>query len=292
MSYDTTQQFHITGKLYVWQQQPVQEFSMTDDFSCLNIFNGDIACKLGLECGITGETLVWRETYLEGPLLETDDLHLFRSVRAEFLSQFDELEGVGSERLYRHLQKMDETLLELPENSRLMLWFDCCMFDQTMLMRILYLLAQRKTPLRQVFLYCCKTNILTAEDFLRGSSESVRLADNDLEVASQAWKLYVQKDSGAMREFAGKADFRNLAAMKKALLRCAEEVPDANGLNRSQKQILQLVAAGRHSFEEIFKALGQLEEYPFLGDTACKRYLEYLTGKGLLICKNGIFKKP
>ena len=43
--------------------------------------------------------------------------------------------------------------------------------------------------------------------------------------------------------------------MKKALLRCADELPDTKGLTRSQRQILQLVAAKKSSFREIFTGL-------------------------------------
>ena len=251
----------------------------------LNIFNGDIACELGRKCGLAGEHLVWRETYLEGPLLETDDLHLFRSARAEFLSNFTEVESIGCERLYRYLQKLDDTLFALSENSKLMLWFDSCIFDQTMLMRILYLLAQRKNSMPRVFLYCCSGNVLTAYDFQRGGAESIQLATDDLQTAARAWKLFCRQDADSMRLWTEEGNFSNLPAMKKALIRCAEEVPDAGGLNRTRRQILQVVAAGKSSFTEIFKALGELEDLPFLGDTACQRHLDYLTSQGFIVCR-------
>ena len=258
----------------------------------LNIFNGDITCDIWRKCGGAEEYLVWRETYLEGPLPETDDLHFFRSARAEFLSHFAEVEEIGCEQLYRYLQKLDEALFALPENARLMLWFDSCIFDQTMLMRILYLLAQRKNSMPQIFLYCCSGNVLTADDFQRGRAECIRLSNDDLQTAAVAWKHFCRKDAGAMQLVAEQGDFHNLPAMKNALIRCAEEVPDASGLNRTRKQILQLVAAGKSSFAEIFKALGGLEDLPFLGDTACQRHLDYLTDRGLLVCENAKYYIP
>ena len=51
----------------------------------LHILNGDCAQKLWAQCGFTAPCIVWRETYLEGPLPDTEDLHLFREARAEFL---------------------------------------------------------------------------------------------------------------------------------------------------------------------------------------------------------------
>ena len=80
--------------------------------------------------------------------------------------------------------------------------------------------------------------------------------------------------------------------MKKALLRCAEELPGADGLNRTQKQILQILSMGKRSFEEIFSGLDAFEEYPFLGDTACLRLLDDLQKKGLLEITDFLYQLP
>ena len=61
----------------------------------LHILNGDLAFELWKNCGYPAQGLVWRETYLEGPLPDTDDLDVFRNARAEYLSRFDELAGIG-----------------------------------------------------------------------------------------------------------------------------------------------------------------------------------------------------
>ena len=68
--------------------------------------------------------------------------------------------------------------------------------------------------------------------------------------------------------------------MKKALRRCADEIPDQESLTRTQRQILQILSQKSCSFVEIFQALDEFEEYPFLGDTACQRLLNDLVKKG------------
>ena len=83
----------------------------------LHILNGDYAAKLLRKCIDSGEALVWRETYLEGPLPEVEDLHLFRKARAEFLSGFAEISHIGYDALYKHLKSLEDAVLELPENS-------------------------------------------------------------------------------------------------------------------------------------------------------------------------------
>ena len=252
----------------------------------LHILNGDNALALLQKCGFDGNSLVWRETYIEGPLPDTADLHVFRTARAGFLIQFAELKDINFSRMYQHLKKMDDTLLELSENSAITLWFDSCMFDQTLLMRILYLLFLKKCR-HDIYLYCCDNYCLKEEDFRTGDSQKVRLLPQDLEVAAKAWRLFVQKDAKGMIRCAEQENFERLSKMKNALFRCAEEVPDSDGLNRTQRQILAMTAKKSLSFPEIFKTLPDFEEYPFLGDTACLRLLDELVQKGLLKCRNG-----
>ncbi len=248
----------------------------------LHILNGDCSLALWEKCAFNANSLVWRETYLEGPLPDGGDLALFRDARAEYLSRFAEIADIGKERLCKHLQKMDEAVLNLPQSAVLMLWFDGCIFDQTILMRILYLLSQKGRALPEIFLYCCESNCLTMEDFQKGAAAKVRLTEMDLAYGALAWQAFARKDAKAMEQLAGEKNFSNLPQMKKALRRCAEEVPGADGLNRTQRQILQIAAKERCTFREIFTNLSAFEENPFLGDTACLRLLDDMCRRGLL----------
>ena len=251
----------------------------------LHIFNGDCAFELWRKCGFSAPHLVWRETYLEGPLPDTDDLHAFRLARAEFLASFDELQHLDFERLYRHLQQMDDTLLALSAADELMLWFDSCIFDQTLLMRILYLLQKQTTPLPEIFLYCCAGNVLQSDDFQRAELHKIRLQETDLQIAAAAWQFWARRDAAGLRQLFVQENFERLTAMQNALLRCAEEIPDcADGFTRTERQILEILREKNRSFSEIFQTLKTFEELPFLGDTACKRILNDLLRKGKLQC--------
>ena len=254
---------------------------MTEIGTELHILNGDYALDLWKQCGFTGQSLVWRETYLEGPLPDTDDLDVFRAARAEYLSHFVELANMDKSRICRHLQRMDGTVLALPDKSRVMLWFDSCIFDQTILMRIMYLLGRIKTDVK-AFLYCCDGNYLRINDFKNGEFQSIPLLPYDLKVAEEAWALFIRNDADGLRRLVERERFERLPKMRKALLRCVDEMLDRNGLTRTQRQILRLVAEGQHSFMGIFKGLDAFEEYPFLGDTACQRQLDLLVQKGFL----------
>ena len=248
----------------------------------LHILNGDFALAHWKKASLPGEGLVWRETYLEGPLPETEDLHTFRTARAAYLSTFAELSQVDVSRLYNHLKVLDESVLDLVESASVTLWFDSCIFDQTLLMRILYLFSRREKLPAQIFLYCCPGNCLTAEDFSKGTAEKRLLDSQDVYLAAKAWLAYQHRDGNAMVHLAQEGNFERMPAMQKALLRCAKELPDHEGLIQTQRNILQIVEQKPSSFIEIFKALDQFEELPFLGDTACQRLIDDLISKGLL----------
>ena len=252
----------------------------------LHILNGDQALKLWEKCSFPGEALVWRETYLEGPLPDTEDLHTFRSARAAFLATFKETEGIGVDRLYSHLQRMDDTLLERSGKGDLMLWFDGCLFDQTLLMRILYLLNSQKNK-GNVFLYCSDNNCLTLDDFCQGKRDRLCLTAEELRAAARGWLLYQRRDGAGLKQLACQQILDRLPRLQEALCRSAEEFPDGQGLTRTQRRILQLVGAGKSSFKEIFTGLDAFEKYPLLGDTACQRLLDHLTERRLLTCTAG-----
>ena len=257
--------------------------------TALHILNGDHAAELWKQCGFRGRSLVWRETYLEGPLPDTDDLGVFREARAEFLSHFAELSGIGKAALHRHLVKMEEAILSLPGGAVLRLWFDSCLFDQTILMRILSLLDRNENAVN-VFSYCCDGNCLKKADFMKG--KPVRLQPHDRKAAAEAWTLFVRKDADGIMQLLAREPFARLPKMKKALLRCVDEFPDREGLTGTRRQILQLVSAGRHAFREIFDGQAELEEYPFLGDTACRRLLEQMVREGFLIRRGDRYELP
>ena len=103
------------------------------------------------------------------------------------------------------------------------------MFDQTILMRILSLLARSNTEI-SVFLYCCDGNCLGKTDFMQGDSGKVQLRSHDCQSAGEAWTLFIRKDADGIMRLLEREPFERLPKMKNALLRCIDEFPDRNGL--------------------------------------------------------------
>ena len=114
----------------------------------------------------------------------------------------------------------------------------------------------------------------------------VRLQTKDLLLAGAAWQHWIRRDADALRQLSAQENFERLPKMQNALLRCAEEIPDADGLTRTERQILQLLNNGSLTFDEIFNGLKKFEPLPFLGDTACRRILNDLQRRNIVDCCN------
>ncbi len=264
-------------------------FSPSAPKNLIHILNGDCARELWETSGLPGTALVWREIYLEGPLLSAADPDptLFRKTRADFLHSI--VPEHSAETLLHSLEKTEDAILKAGENTEFCLWFDGCMFDQTLLMRILFLFS-RSSVRRKTALFCCNGFCLKAEHFRNGFEQRMFLTEEDLRLGEAAWISFVSRDAGAMRKLAESDGFAvHLPQMRQALLRCADDVPDNFGLTRTKRQLLTLVEEGITEPENIFRAFDRFEDLPFLGDSSCFRLLEELADRGFLRKKNGHF---
>lgn len=264
-------------------------FSPSAPKNLIHILNGDCARELWETSGLPGTALVWREIYLEGPLLSAADPDptLFRKTRADFLHSI--VPEHSAETLLHSLEKTEDAILKAGENTEFCLWFDGCMFDQTLLMRILFLFS-RSSVRRKTALFCCNGFCLKAEHFRNGFEQRMFLTEEDLRLGEAAWISFVSRDAGAMRKLAESDGFAvHLPQMRQALLRCADDVPDNFGLTRTKRQLLTLVEEGITGPENIFRAFDRFEDLPFLGDSSCFRLLEELADRGFLRKKNGHF---
>ena len=101
----------------------------------LHIVNGDCALSHWRQCRFPGEVMVWRENYLQGMIPETNDIILFNQIRAE------ELHKIAPEKsfdeIFAELQNMYHKLFSMCSSDKLILWLDCCPFDQALKKQLL-----------------------------------------------------------------------------------------------------------------------------------------------------------
>jgi len=244
----------------------------------LNIFNGDCACDAWRKSGGTSPALVWRESYLEGRIPGPDTpLDEFERIRAEELHKL--MPELSVERLLPALRSMDRTVAGLSADDSAILWFDVCMYDQVMLSRILFVM--NGTP-AAVHLVC--------EDVAWGDSPGLfakkrngapRLTPDDIALYASAWEA-VAGGPETLGRLLAERKVERFPFLAKALRRYREDFPGADGLGRSERQLLEIIRSGKHAGPEIFRAFGEREEHPFMGDTMCWRLLEKLAEKGFV----------
>jgi len=104
--------------------------------STLHITSGDIAGDRLVKSGIPGEVFVWHDILYDGPKKpgwpNEDTLH----ARARFLERTTG-QGLGREDVLETLKAQYAKLEAAGSYDRVVLWFDACLFDQSMLCHIL-----------------------------------------------------------------------------------------------------------------------------------------------------------
>ncbi|WP_372809127.1 DUF1835 domain-containing protein [Pontiella sp.] len=109
----------------------------------LHITSGDRAGDLLKKSGVPGEVLVWHDMLYDGPRIPGWPDEACLSARAVFL---EEITGGGMDRqgILETLRQQYRRLSELAPDQPVVLWFDACLFDQSMLAHILTCLRVRK----------------------------------------------------------------------------------------------------------------------------------------------------
>ena len=97
-------------------------------------------------------------------------------------------------------------------------------------------------------------------------------------IARAAWDVVCGDDPRALARVAATPDER-LPYLAPALRRLLEELPGtSDGLGRTERQLLEAVAAGARTREQAFLASMAAEEAPFMGDTIAFDRLDGLDG--------------
>jgi hypothetical protein len=214
--------------------------------------------------------LAWRDALCEGPLPPSD----LNAVRARFLADA----GWGdADAIRRELYERDATLLGALGERPVVLWFEHDLYDQLQLLQVLALVAGAGG----------RVELIQAERFL-GELEAAELealwpwrrpvTDAQLELAVEAWHA-VRHGDGLDR------DTSPLPFLGPALRRLQEHRPRADGLSRSERQLLEPLLDGPRTPAELFLASQAVEEAAFDGDTWAFARIARL--EGLLAADDG-----
>jgi hypothetical protein len=241
----------------------------------LHVTSGDIAGKSLETSGVCGDVLVWHDILYDGPRKPGWPDEQTLEARARFIETQTggDLPFAGILETFRHQY---EKLAEAATQSRIILWFDACLFDQSMLAHILTCL--KKCHATNTELICVELfpgidpfhglGQLSPEQFVPLLETSRTVTEEQFSFAVEADRSFATQDKSRLNNLAQMRD-APLRPIPAAAARWLLEQPDPEtGLGRLEALALTAIRNGNHTPREIFKAVAIAETPPqYWGDT-------------------------
>jgi hypothetical protein len=241
----------------------------------LHITSGDCAGDILAKSGISGEVFVWHDILYDGPRNPgwPDDDILF--ARARFLEQAT-AGGLSREHVLDTLKRQYQKLTAAADYERIVLWFDACLFDQSMLVHILACLLHQ--GIRKAELLCVDAFPGIVPFNGLGQLQPSQLAsvydrrrpvtDAQFQFAKVVDKAFATQNPALLDELSRRAD-APLPWIPAAVTRWLQEQPDpTTGLGRLECLALEAIRGGCETPWEIFSTVAKADTPPqFWGDT-------------------------
>jgi hypothetical protein len=240
----------------------------------LHITSGDCAGERLKKSGLPGEVFVWHDILYDGPRSPGWPNEDILNARALFL---EETTAGGLHRQYvlKTLQQQYHTLAQAAQDNHILLWFDACLFDQSMLAHILTCLRHRNA--QGVELLCVDAypgiepyhglGQLRPDQLAPLYDHRQPVTDAQFRFAVHVDKAFAMQDFSAFTELS-KARHAPLPWIPAAVSRWLQERPDpVTGLDRLEKLALEAIRGGHETPQEIFKSVASAETPPqYWGD--------------------------
>jgi redox-sensitive transcriptional activator SoxR len=256
--------------------------------SLLHVTNGESAGNTLRQTALGGAVLPWQDVLHEGPVPAVPRPQLLRE-RTAFLADC----GWGSRRaILASLERRDAHLTDaLTGDVQVVLWFEHDLYDQLQLLDVLALARETGVAPELIVVDSFPgrpgfrgLGELTAPELETLWPERRASSMQVLDAAAAAWDALRAPSPERIAELAVH-DSPGLPFLRTALERLLEELPaPGDGLSRTERQALQVIADGARTPAEAFLATQHLEQAPFLGDAWFYRALAALSrGEGRLV---------
>jgi hypothetical protein len=241
----------------------------------LHITSGDCAGDSLAKSGISGEVFVWHDILYDGPRnpgWPDDDI---LDARARFLEQAT-AGGLSREHVLDTLKGQYQKLTAAADYERIVLWFDACLFDQSMLVHILACMLHQ--GIRKAELLCVDAFPGIAPFNGLGQLQPSQLAslhdqrrpvtDAQFQFAKVVDNAFAKQNPALLAALSRKAD-APLPWIPAAVTRWLQEQPDpATGLGRLEYLALEAIRIGCETPSEIYSTVAAADTPPqFWGDT-------------------------
>lgn len=242
----------------------------------LHIHCGDCSADILKSVLPDSEIIVWCDLLFDGPLRSDIPWNEFVKLRAQFLSETTG-NGISVEGCIAKLNEQEKLLDRYEFHDEITLWFDACMYDQFIMIRLLDWFNSRNLKGKTLKLICIGAFLgierfkglgqLNAPQMISLQDNAVVLSYNDLKYASRAWKILCSEKFSDIIKFADEKS-EKYPYLHDAFHRFVQQYPsEKNGLNRLENEILQVVSEGNGKPSEIFRLVSDMEDRPFFGDT-------------------------
>src|SRR4051812_11028130 len=238
----------------------------------LHVLNGD-STRMGLEqSSVPGTFAVWADALHDGPVpagLSDDEL---AALRARY---FAPLMHQPAEGVLQMALGWNRALSAYREFDEVVFWLEHDLFDQLILMRHLHWLTTIEAARTQFSLICIgsfpgipgfsglgELSPVQLESLLDQRTPITRA---QTELGREGWQLFREPDPLPLFEWS-RRDLSALPFLGGALQRHFEDYPSsADGLSRTERQILTALRAGKQTFAQVFVECQRMEERVYMG---------------------------
>ena len=260
-----------------WGDLKTYVLGRTDKHKYLHILCGDYSGEILRNSTVPGDVQVWMEIFIEGPSPGNVSEKEWRQIRSEFIST-QYFTTMSMERALQSTDDRYKNLKKATNYEEVILWFDACMFDQTLMIHLIDRLAKIDLGNTKMSLICAGE--FPGFDLFNGFGELTpiqmaslwdtrhEISPKEIKLAEAAWKVF-SSDNPKNIETLLAGDCAALPYLADALKRFLQKYPSMrNGLGRTQNQIMEAIANGSSKLIDIFVAVSKMEERPFMGDTS------------------------
>jgi hypothetical protein len=253
----------------------------------LHITSGDSAGGSLVKAGLPGEVFVWHDIMYDGPRNPGWPDEGALNARAAYLQEAT-AGGLDRVRVLETLRRQYRRLAEASTQEHIVLWFDACLFDQSMLAHILTCLRLKDAT--NVELLCVDAfpgiepfhglGQLQPQQLASLYDRRLDVTDEQLRFAQVVDKAFATQDTAMFAELSNIPE-APLPWVPAAVARWMQEQPEPrSGLGRLEYLALTAIREGKETPGSIFEYVASADTPPqFWGDTTLWAKINGLAGR-------------
>jgi hypothetical protein len=255
-------------------------------FPMLHITNGESVTTTFRQVRFPGIYLPWNDVLHDGPVPQTETLSELSDIRAHALASF----GSGEyEKIRAGFVNRDRILEDFRKHQDVILWFEHDLYDQLQLLQLLDWFSRQDMSGVNLDIIQIDSHAgvrpfhglgqLSGTQLARLFPMRKRVIPEQTAIGADAWQAFRNSDPSDLLEFL-QPKYAEMPFLSAALFRFFEEYPwTTDGLSRTERQILQAVAAGRRKKQDIYMESRKQEYVPWADSSVYLRMAWLTAGK-------------